>query len=76
MFTLNLIIYPAAMDHFIFYEACLSAWQDHQFGPHEIRASEIFASTQLSFAFVNLKPVVPGMRTRKQSDLPAKGLYA
>ena len=35
--------------------------QDNQFGPHKIRASEIFASTELSFAFVNLKPVVPGM---------------
>ncbi|CAL5227730.1 g10745 [Coccomyxa viridis] len=34
--------------------------EDHQFGPHKIRASEIFASTELSFAFVNLKPVVPG----------------
>ena len=35
--------------------------QDQQFGPHKICKSEIFAGTKLSFAFVNLKPVVPGM---------------
>ena len=35
--------------------------QDQQFGPHKICASETFARTKLSFAFVNLKPVVPGM---------------
>ena len=34
--------------------------QDQEFGPHKIHASEIFARTALSFAFVNLKPVVPG----------------
>lgn len=34
--------------------------QDRSFGPHTIRGSEIFAETPLSFAFVNLKPVVPG----------------
>ena len=30
------------------------------FGPWEIATSEIFAATSLSFAFVNLKPVVSG----------------
>ena len=35
--------------------------QDQEFGPHKIHASEIFARTALSYAFVNLKPVVPGM---------------
>ncbi|GAX76144.1 hypothetical protein CEUSTIGMA_g3588.t1 [Chlamydomonas eustigma] len=30
------------------------------FGPHLIEHSEIFATTRLSYAFVNLKPVVPG----------------
>ena len=32
----------------------------HAFGPWTIRGSEVFALTQLSYAFVNLKPVVPG----------------
>ena len=32
----------------------------HPFGPHLIRASEVFAESQLSLGFVNLKPVVPG----------------
>eukprot|EP00879_Flechtneria_rotunda_P017985 GHRR01018849.1.p1 GENE.GHRR01018849.1~~GHRR01018849.1.p1 ORF type:complete len:204 (+),score=56.53 GHRR01018849.1:171-782(+) len=30
------------------------------FGPWPIHADEVFAETQLSFAFVNLKPIVPG----------------
>ena len=34
--------------------------QDRSFGPYTIRGSEVFAETRLSFAFVNLKPVVPG----------------
>jgi hypothetical protein len=34
--------------------------QDRSFGPHTIHGSEIFVETPLSFAFVNLKPVVPG----------------
>ncbi|CAK0751322.1 hypothetical protein CVIRNUC_002059 [Coccomyxa viridis] len=34
--------------------------EDQEFGPHKIHASELFARTALSFAFVNLKPVVPG----------------
>lgn len=33
---------------------------DRSFGPWTIGASEIFAETPKSFAFVNLKPVVPG----------------
>ena len=32
----------------------------HAFGPHRIRASEVFCETTLSLGFVNLKPVVPG----------------
>mmetsp|Transcript_14593 Transcript_14593/g.17672 ORF Transcript_14593/g.17672 Transcript_14593/m.17672 type:complete len:166 (+) Transcript_14593:1-498(+) len=32
----------------------------HLFGPYTIRASEVFASSPLSLAIVNLKPVVPG----------------
>jgi diadenosine tetraphosphate (Ap4A) HIT family hydrolase len=34
--------------------------QDYKFGPWPIDASEIFTTTQLCFAFVNLKPIVPG----------------
>lgn len=34
--------------------------QDRSFGPYTIRGNEIFVETPLSFAFVNLKPVVPG----------------
>lgn len=35
--------------------------QDYLFGPWTIHASEVFVTSPLSFAFVNLKPVVPGM---------------
>ena len=31
-----------------------------QFGPWPIAQSEVFLTTRLSYAFVNLKPVVPG----------------
>ena len=31
-----------------------------KFGPWDIDEAEIFTETELSFAFVNLKPVVPG----------------
>ncbi|KAK9823986.1 hypothetical protein WJX72_006802 [[Myrmecia] bisecta] len=34
--------------------------QTYSFGPINIHASHVFATTPLSFAFVNLKPVVPG----------------
>lgn len=34
--------------------------QDYSFGPWTIHSSEIFSTSPLSFAFVNLKPVVPG----------------
>ncbi|WIA15547.1 hypothetical protein OEZ85_002180 [Tetradesmus obliquus] len=34
--------------------------QQYEFGPYPINANEVFAKTQLSFAFVNLKPIVPG----------------
>jgi len=32
----------------------------YKFGPWPIAASEVFVRTELSFAFVNLKPLVPG----------------
>lgn len=34
--------------------------QAYSFGPWPIQASEVFLATPLSFAFVNLKPIVPG----------------
>ena len=39
-------------------DAC--AQHTHAFGPHVLRASEVFAESRLSLGFVNLKPVVPG----------------
>ncbi|KAI3450176.1 hypothetical protein Pfo_006841 [Paulownia fortunei] len=35
--------------------------QAFTFGPYEIDPKEVFYATQLSFAFVNLRPVLPGM---------------
>ncbi|XP_021894167.1 bifunctional bis(5'-adenosyl)-triphosphatase/adenylylsulfatase FHIT isoform X1 [Carica papaya] len=32
----------------------------YNFGPYEISTKEVFYTTELSFAFVNLRPVVPG----------------
>ncbi|KAL6751394.1 bis-triphosphatase-like protein [Haematococcus lacustris] len=34
--------------------------KDYKFGPWTVHAYEVFAATELSYAFVNLKPVVPG----------------
>lgn len=34
--------------------------QKRQFGPYPIEDTQAFAETKLSFAFVNIKPVVPG----------------
>ncbi|KAF6266323.1 HIT-like protein [Scenedesmus sp. NREL 46B-D3] len=34
--------------------------EQYDFGPYSINSNEVFAKTQLSFAFVNLKPIVPG----------------
>lgn len=39
---------------------CPVARQDYKFGPWDIAASEVFVTSPHSFAFVNLKPVVPG----------------
>ncbi|KAF5842862.1 HIT-like protein [Dunaliella salina] len=33
---------------------------EYNFGPYKIRGDEVFCISKLSFAFVNLKPVVPG----------------
>lgn len=37
-----------------------SPFPQYSFGPHPIPGSHVFALTPLSYAFVNLKPVVPG----------------
>ena len=34
--------------------------QDRHFGPYNVDSSQSFAETKLSFAFVNIKPVVTG----------------
>ncbi|XP_010650789.1 bifunctional bis(5'-adenosyl)-triphosphatase/adenylylsulfatase FHIT [Vitis vinifera] len=36
------------------------ALDHYTFGPHKIRSKEVFYSTHLSFAMVNLRPVLPG----------------
>lgn len=36
------------------------ASQDRSFGPWTVHGSEVFCESDLSYAFVNLKPVVPG----------------
>jgi bis(5'-adenosyl)-triphosphatase len=41
-----------------------SAQHTHAFGPHVLRASEVFVESRLSLGFVNLKPVVPGALRR------------
>ncbi|CAM6089839.1 unnamed protein product [Calypogeia fissa] len=38
------------------------AQEGFQFGPYRISAEEVFLTTKLSFAFVNLRPVVPVRR--------------
>ena len=54
-----------------------------KFDVHSIGGSEVFACTALSFAFVNIKPVLPGRKlplfrrllikhfTRRRTHLPA-----
>eukprot|EP00955_Chlamydomonas_euryale_P088887 364419-Chlamydomonas_euryale.AAC.3 len=49
--------------------ASTTAAAQYSFGPHTIRGSEVFALTDLSFAFVNLKPVVPGDASRKRARI-------
>jgi hypothetical protein len=34
------------------------------FGPYKIRSSEVFFESELSWALVNLKPIVPGENNR------------
>lgn len=38
----------------------MSSSEHYMFGPYKINQNEVFYSTQLSYAFVNLRPVVPG----------------
>ncbi|KAK9998994.1 hypothetical protein SO802_018597 [Lithocarpus litseifolius] len=37
----------------------MSSSEHYMFGPYKINQNEVFYSTQLSYAFVNLRPVVP-----------------
>ncbi|KAG6393968.1 hypothetical protein SASPL_144544 [Salvia splendens] len=39
------------------------------FGPYKIDPKEVFYSTQLSYAMVNLRPLLPGMRFNPVSDV-------
>lgn len=39
---------------------CAAAEEGYYFGPYKIEKSEVFFTTELSFALVNLRPVVPG----------------
>ncbi|KAK2440518.1 bifunctional bis(5'-adenosyl)-triphosphatase/adenylylsulfatase FHIT [Trifolium repens] len=36
------------------------AAQDYTFGPYKIHHTEVFYSTDLSYAMVNLRPLLPG----------------
>ncbi|KAL8026962.1 hypothetical protein ABFX02_14G064200 [Erythranthe guttata] len=37
--------------------------ESYAFGPYKINPSEVFYSTQLSYALVNLRPLLPGKET-------------
>lgn len=43
-------------------EAQMSA-EHYKFGPYKIEPKEVFYSSELSYAMVNLRPVVPGTRS-------------
>lgn len=38
----------------------MAAAEDYTFGPYKIHHSEVFYSTNLSYAMVNLRPLLPG----------------
>ncbi|XP_021894169.1 bifunctional bis(5'-adenosyl)-triphosphatase/adenylylsulfatase FHIT isoform X2 [Carica papaya] len=40
----------------------------YNFGPYEISTKEVFYTTELSFAFVNLRPVVPAQKIGNQLE--------
>ncbi|KAK7826379.1 bifunctional bis(5'-adenosyl)-triphosphatase/adenylylsulfatase fhit [Quercus suber] len=40
----------------------MSSSEHYMFGPYKIHQNEVFYSTQLSYAFVNLRPAVPVKR--------------
>lgn len=48
-----------------------SSTQTYAFGPYPIEASEVFVTSQLSYAFVNLKPIVPGRSPPRRAKLCA-----
>ncbi|MCL7035023.1 hypothetical protein MKW94_011728 [Papaver nudicaule] len=43
-----------------FPKAMASAEENYMFGPYKIHLNEVFYSTKLSFAMVNLRPLLPG----------------
>ena len=49
------------------YKSFSCTLQEQNFGPFPIKANEQFAQSQLSFAFVNLKPIVEGESDLKSS---------
>lgn len=49
---------------FFFLGGCINtemAVEYYDFGPYKIQHSSVFYTSDLSFAFVNLRPAVPGM---------------
>lgn len=51
------------------------ATQCYPFGPYKIPQSEVFYTTDLSFAFVNLRPVRPGMLVLFRSCLTILSVF-
>ena len=52
-FMLNILL-------FLFFLDNIDSQEEYQFGHVSLESSCVFARTSLSFAFVNIKPVLPG----------------
>ena len=48
--------------------------QEYNFGKWAIAESEVFATSKFAFAFVNLKPLVPGKMHRCYRQAPVSTL--
>ncbi|XP_023895288.1 bifunctional bis(5'-adenosyl)-triphosphatase/adenylylsulfatase FHIT isoform X2 [Quercus suber] len=46
----------------------MSSSEHYMFGPYKIHQNEVFYSTQLSYAFVNLRPAVPAQKIGSQLE--------
>ncbi|XP_065848150.1 bifunctional bis(5'-adenosyl)-triphosphatase/adenylylsulfatase FHIT-like [Euphorbia lathyris] len=57
--TRTFLLPPPSSKRFRLFATKMST-ESYKFGPYGIDAKEVFYSTQLSFALVNLRPVVPG----------------